>query len=186
MRHAVLSRARRALQAHGGVRQGRRHLVPRRHSIHSVCIKYPFAHVADLRSLCGFPPFSDDRKHLPLVEQIRKGDYNFPSPWWDAVDPAAIDLVKRMLQVDPAARITVEGALSHPWVARGGARVPATVATQTTGRRPLTREETALNPVHIARPQVAQPISAPRRPPPPAAAAAAAAPAAKRKGTAAR
>jgi serine/threonine-protein kinase Chk2 len=43
--------------------------------------------------LCGFPPFSDEleREDFPykLADQIRKGLFDYPSPYWDPVgDPA--------------------------------------------------------------------------------------------------
>lgn len=43
--------------------------------------------------LCGFPPFSDELTSADfpysLSEQIRKGKFDYPSPYWDPVgDPA--------------------------------------------------------------------------------------------------
>ncbi|KAJ2729104.1 serine/threonine protein kinase [Coemansia sp. D1744] len=66
--------------------------------------------------LCGFPPFSDEMSPPPMRDQIISGMYNFPSPYWDSVSPEAIDLVSRMMQVDPKNRITVDQALAHPWL----------------------------------------------------------------------
>ncbi|KAJ1965885.1 serine/threonine protein kinase [Dipsacomyces acuminosporus] len=66
--------------------------------------------------LCGFPPFSDELSPPPMRDQIIAGMYNFPSPHWDSVSSSAIDLVCAMLQVDPRQRITVDGALAHPWL----------------------------------------------------------------------
>ena len=42
--------------------------------------------------LCGFPPFSDDlysrENPYTLSQQIRKGRFDYPSPYWDSVgDP---------------------------------------------------------------------------------------------------
>ncbi|KAJ2195103.1 serine/threonine protein kinase [Coemansia sp. RSA 530] len=51
-----------------------------------------------------------------MRDQIISGMYNFPSPYWDSVSPEAIDLVSRMMQVDPKNRITVDQALAHPWL----------------------------------------------------------------------
>ncbi|KAJ2359388.1 serine/threonine protein kinase [Coemansia sp. RSA 2618] len=66
--------------------------------------------------LCGFPPFSDEMSPPPMRDQIIAGMYSFPSPYWDSISPDAIDLVCRMLQVDPKSRITVDQALAHPWL----------------------------------------------------------------------
>ena len=43
--------------------------------------------------LCGFPPFSDElysrENPYTLSQQIRKGRFDYPSPYWDSVgDPA--------------------------------------------------------------------------------------------------
>ncbi|KAJ2093691.1 serine/threonine protein kinase [Coemansia sp. RSA 986] len=66
--------------------------------------------------LCGFPPFSDELSPPPMRDQIIGGMYSFPTPYWDTVSPDAIDLVCRMLQVDPKNRITIDDALHHPWL----------------------------------------------------------------------
>ncbi|KAI8326519.1 kinase-like protein, partial [Martensiomyces pterosporus] len=66
--------------------------------------------------LCGFPPFSEELSPPPMRDQIISGMYNFPSPHWDGVSATAIDLVCAMLRVDPKLRITVDGALAHPWL----------------------------------------------------------------------
>eukprot|EP00296_Roombia_truncata_P000103 JP435763.1.p1 GENE.JP435763.1~~JP435763.1.p1 ORF type:complete len:340 (+),score=101.43 JP435763.1:1-1020(+) len=65
--------------------------------------------------LCGFPPFHDDNQAL-LFEQIKHGRYDFPDPYWTKITPSAKDLVTRMMTVDPSKRITVKGALEHPWI----------------------------------------------------------------------
>ncbi|ORX70497.1 Pkinase-domain-containing protein, partial [Linderina pennispora] len=66
--------------------------------------------------LCGFPPFSDELSPPPMRDQIIAGMYAFPAPYWDSVSPGAMDLVRRMLAVDPKKRITVDAALAHPWL----------------------------------------------------------------------
>jgi len=45
-----------------------------------------------------------------------EGVYNFPSPFWDAISDDAKDLVKQLLKVDPAERMTVDDALAHPFL----------------------------------------------------------------------
>jgi serine/threonine-protein kinase CHEK2 len=69
--------------------------------------------------LCGFPPFSDElytpENPYTLPQQILGGRYDFPSPYWDSVGDPALDLIDRMLTVDPEERITVEECLEHPW-----------------------------------------------------------------------
>lgn len=69
--------------------------------------------------LCGFPPFSDElytpENPYTLAQQILGGRYDFPSPYWDSVADPALDLIDRMLTVDPEKRITIDECLEHPW-----------------------------------------------------------------------
>eukprot|EP00292_Cryptomonas_paramecium_P006336 CAMPEP_0113700390 /NCGR_PEP_ID=MMETSP0038_2-20120614/23927_1 /TAXON_ID=2898 /ORGANISM="Cryptomonas paramecium" /LENGTH=497 /DNA_ID=CAMNT_0000624035 /DNA_START=124 /DNA_END=1614 /DNA_ORIENTATION=+ /assembly_acc=CAM_ASM_000170 len=69
--------------------------------------------------LCGFPPFYDDSTAV-LFKQIRKGEYTFPSPYWDEVSQGAKDLVSKMLVVDPTKRFTARQCLDHPWIRNAG------------------------------------------------------------------
>jgi len=62
--------------------------------------------------LSGVPPF-DDRKNL--LDQVKNGRYSFPSKCFRNVSEPAIDLIKRLLCVDPSKRITVEEVQKHPW-----------------------------------------------------------------------
>jgi len=48
--------------------------------------------------LCGFPPFYSENT-MALFRQIRRGDYSFPSPYWDNISEKAKDLLRRMLVV---------------------------------------------------------------------------------------
>jgi serine/threonine protein kinase len=65
--------------------------------------------------LCGFPPFYDDSTAV-LFKQIRKGEYSFPSPYWDDVSDEAKDIVSKVLVVEPSVRFTAQQCLDHPWI----------------------------------------------------------------------
>lgn len=65
--------------------------------------------------LCGFPPFYDEDNAV-LFNSIRKGEYEFPSPYWDSVSTEAKDLVSKLLVVDPSQRLTAQQTLNHPWL----------------------------------------------------------------------
>lgn len=65
--------------------------------------------------LCGFPPFYEE-SNPALFRLIKQGIYDFPPKYWNGIDDGAIDLIKRMLTVDPAKRITIDEALEHPWI----------------------------------------------------------------------
>ena len=97
-------------------------------------------------SLGGYPPFSDEIKEYSLHDQIVNARYSFPDQYWDGVSPQgivdielgnlfegrpcciegveitcslfppAIDLIQRLLTLDPSERITINDAMSHPWL----------------------------------------------------------------------
>ncbi|KAI1457383.1 checkpoint kinase 2-like protein [Annulohypoxylon moriforme] len=70
--------------------------------------------------LCGFPPFSDElySREFPytLSQQIKSGRFDYPSPYWDSVGDPALDLIDRMLIVEPEKRFTIDQCLTHPWI----------------------------------------------------------------------
>jgi len=65
--------------------------------------------------LCGFPPFYAENNQ-DLFDLIKKGEYDFPSPYWDNVSEPAKDLIKNLLVVDPTKRYDEDKILSHPWI----------------------------------------------------------------------
>jgi len=65
--------------------------------------------------LCGYEPFFAENDN-EMFKRILKGDYQFDSPWWDEVSENAKDLVRKLLVVDPAKRLTPAAALKHVWV----------------------------------------------------------------------
>ncbi|GAP83399.1 putative CAMK RAD53 protein kinase [Rosellinia necatrix] len=109
--------------------------------------------------LCGFPPFSDElySREFPynLSQQIKSGRFDYPSPYWDPVGDPALDLIDRMLVVEPSKRFTVDQCLQHPWFTQ---KMPA-VADSTDGlvdgiggldmhRRGVARERTLLSSIN--------------------------------------
>ncbi|KAJ3398974.1 hypothetical protein CcCBS67573_g06720 [Chytriomyces confervae] len=61
--------------------------------------------------LCGQLPF-DDVSRPELTRKILKGALTFPA----TVTPDAIDLMQRMMAVDPTARATMADIEAHPWL----------------------------------------------------------------------
>lgn len=47
---------------------------------------------------------------------IKKGEFEFPSPYWDDVSDMAKELIKAILVVDPAKRMNAEQIMAHPWI----------------------------------------------------------------------
>uniref|UniRef100_A0A672PZS6 CaM kinase-like vesicle-associated protein n=1 Tax=Sinocyclocheilus grahami TaxID=75366 RepID=A0A672PZS6_SINGR len=78
--------------------------------------------------LSGNPPFYDeteeentDMHNRIIFCRIVAGEFEFDSPYWDEISPAAKELVCRLMEVDPMLRITAQNALSHGWIAGNGA-----------------------------------------------------------------
>ncbi|KAI8387578.1 Serine/threonine-protein kinase RCK2 [Nakaseomyces glabratus] len=67
--------------------------------------------------LCGFPPFYEDEySKESLGDKISRGNYKFLAPWWDEISIEAQDLIRNLLQVDPAKRYDIDQLLAHPWL----------------------------------------------------------------------
>lgn len=65
--------------------------------------------------LCGYPPFyGDDEEHCK--QNVLSGTFYFHDEYWSNVSSEAKDLIRRMLTVDPAHRISLTEALTHPWL----------------------------------------------------------------------
>lgn len=82
------------------------------------CSSLRSVYLSFITRLCGFPPFYAENNQ-DLFELIKKGEYEFPSPYWDNISEPAKDLVKNLLVVDPGKRYTADKILSHPWIAGG-------------------------------------------------------------------
>ena len=54
--------------------------------------------------------------HCLSCSHITAGTYEFHDDAWAAISPAAKDIVAKMLTVDPARRITLDGVIHHPWI----------------------------------------------------------------------
>uniref|UniRef100_A0A3Q2QFV1 Serine/threonine-protein kinase DCLK2 n=1 Tax=Fundulus heteroclitus TaxID=8078 RepID=A0A3Q2QFV1_FUNHE len=67
--------------------------------------------------VCGFPPFrGSGEDQEALFEEILKGHFEFPAPYWDNVSDVAKALITGMLQVVVDQRYTAVQVLDHPWV----------------------------------------------------------------------
>lgn len=119
--------------------------------------------------LCGFPPFSDElctKEHpYTLAQQIKSGRFEYHSPYWDNIADPVLDLIDRMLAVDPEQRITIDECLEHPWLTGNLKNWPMSFTTSVdstdglTGRmgqldfskRKVKRERTLLSEINTIR-----------------------------------
>nr|KAF6325796.1 serine/threonine kinase 33 [Myotis myotis] len=65
--------------------------------------------------LCGEPPFSASSEEK-LFELIRKGELRFSDPVWDSISDCAKSVLKQLMKVDPAHRITAKELLDNQWI----------------------------------------------------------------------
>mmetsp|Transcript_14345 Transcript_14345/g.21491 ORF Transcript_14345/g.21491 Transcript_14345/m.21491 type:complete len:575 (+) Transcript_14345:112-1836(+) len=69
--------------------------------------------------LVGRPPFDDVKAGI-------SGRFNTTSELYQVAPRKALDLVKRMLTVDPTERITIEEVFEHPWMTEEPSSIPFT------------------------------------------------------------
>ena len=65
--------------------------------------------------LSGTLPFFAETSQ-DFVEAVVVANYEFPDEEWADVSDQGLDLIERILVVDPAERATIDQILSHPWI----------------------------------------------------------------------
>jgi len=74
--------------------------------------------------LCGYRPFVDSNT-MRLNAKIRQGEFQFSEKDWKDVSTEAKDMIKGLIAVDPAKRLTAKQALEHAWFKKtGGVALP--------------------------------------------------------------
>ena len=61
--------------------------------------------------LCGYPPFYGDDNN-EILAMVQRGNFDFDGEEWDDIDPAAKDLIKKLI-TRPETRLTAAEALQH-------------------------------------------------------------------------
>jgi calcium-dependent protein kinase len=64
--------------------------------------------------LCGHPPFLG-KTEKEVLQKVFKGLFEFKDTEWKHITPDAVDLIRKLLDTNPAKRISAEEALNHPW-----------------------------------------------------------------------
>jgi len=85
--------------------------------------------------LSGSPPFYEGKGRPDIYTQVMEGKYSFPRMLFRNVSMAAKDLIKKMLDVNPITRITLEGIMKDPWMNIG--RTPVQEIKLPTMKAPL-------------------------------------------------
>lgn len=65
--------------------------------------------------LSGTHPFTGSSEE-ELFRKIRRGKFSMSAPCWEFISRDAIDLIKKMITVDPNRRCSALEALKHPWI----------------------------------------------------------------------
>jgi calcium-dependent protein kinase len=65
--------------------------------------------------LSARPPFGGEND-TEIMARVAKGKYDLKSPPFDSVSKEGKDLIKSLLVMEPAKRLSAEKALAHPWL----------------------------------------------------------------------
>jgi calcium-dependent protein kinase len=65
--------------------------------------------------LSGELPFANEEAAAQFY-YIIEGDFSFCGEKWETISPGAIDLIKRMIVVEPSERLSLEDVLHHSWL----------------------------------------------------------------------
>ena len=68
--------------------------------------------------LCGFPPFYQTSTPA-LFKEICKGEFGFPSPYWDGISSQARAFILKTIVKQPKKRMTASECLEHQWIKSG-------------------------------------------------------------------
>merc|ERR1719409_2141870 len=68
--------------------------------------------------LSASAPFDVPESAEATAQRIREArpDLPFPEPIWENISREAKDLIKGLLQPDPALRLSLEKVMAHPWL----------------------------------------------------------------------
>jgi calcium-dependent protein kinase len=65
--------------------------------------------------LSGYPPFNGPNDN-EIMKAVVEGKYSFSGPEWKNISNDAKDLIKNLLQYDPATRFDCEQIMNHIWI----------------------------------------------------------------------
>eukprot|EP01087_Luapelamoeba_hula_P016147 TRINITY_DN4938_c0_g1_i1.p1 TRINITY_DN4938_c0_g1~~TRINITY_DN4938_c0_g1_i1.p1 ORF type:complete len:221 (-),score=29.94 TRINITY_DN4938_c0_g1_i1:60-722(-) len=88
--------------------------------------------------LCGFPPFHAESVKA-LLQVVLRGEFSYPSPYWDVITPQAKDFIDHLLTT-PDRRMTAKEALKHDWLKGPASRVDLLTFREQMQRYVITRK----------------------------------------------
>lgn len=65
--------------------------------------------------MCGRPPFggsNDDQ----IIAKVRRGAFEFKPEYWEGKSEEVQDLIRLLMEKDPAKRISAKDAIQHRWI----------------------------------------------------------------------
>lgn len=68
-----------------------------------------------LHRLSGIHPFQIEDEEL-MLDNIENNRWQWLGDSWKTVSDSAKDLILKLMEPDPAKRLTVDQALQHPWI----------------------------------------------------------------------
>lgn len=97
--------------------------------------------------LVGFPPFSDELGPPNMREQIIQAKYAFYSPYFDPIDDLALDLISKLLVIDPNQRLNIQQAIDHPWF-QDDSTAPVSTVIRSPAKGTVPKTYTELSKMH--------------------------------------
>jgi Protein kinase domain len=93
--------------------------------------------------LCGYEPFYGETDEQ-LKEANKVALVEFPTEDWSNISAAAKDLVRQMMQPDPAKRLDAQQTLEHPWILKHVPSVKEGAETGSVGLPSWRRDDACL------------------------------------------
>ncbi|CAE8686186.1 unnamed protein product, partial [Polarella glacialis] len=84
-------------------------------------------------ALVGYPPFAG-LSDAETLRMVKKGEYFFHKSTWSPMSKLSKNFIRKLMQVDPDKRYTIDEALAHPWLRASGWARPELLRDATVDR----------------------------------------------------
>lgn len=68
--------------------------------------------------LSGISPFYSDGDEVGMVKNAKLGQLNFGRHQWQNVSPAAKDFIRKLVEIDPIKRYSIDECIKHEWISK--------------------------------------------------------------------